>query len=104
MHKFVFAYHGGQKPETPQAGEVMLNEWKNWMAQHQQALIDPGNPVGPSKTVSSHSISDDGGVNPLSGYTLVQAEDMAAALEMAQSCPHLSHGTIEVAEILPLDM
>jgi hypothetical protein len=29
----------------------------------------------------------------------VKADSMDAALEMAKGCPHLEHGTIEVAEV-----
>ncbi len=51
-----------------------------------------------SKTVSSSGVSDDGGSNPLLGFSIVKADSMDAALEMAKGCPHLEIGTIEVAE------
>ena len=43
------------------------------------ALVDPGNPVGLSKTVSASGIADNGGANPASGYTIVEAADIGAA-------------------------
>jgi hypothetical protein len=57
-----------------------------------------------SKTVSSGGVSDDGGSNPLLGFTIVKADSMDAALEMAKACPHLDMdtGTIEVAEVMEM--
>ena len=48
-----------------------------------------------SKTVSSSGVSDDGG---LLGFSIVKADSMEAALEMAKGSPHLEIGTVEVAE------
>ena len=44
-------------------------------------------------------VTDDGGPNPLMGFTIVEAESMDAALEIAKACPHLEIGTIELAEV-----
>ncbi|MDH3671732.1 MAG: hypothetical protein OES46_11270 [Gammaproteobacteria bacterium] len=51
-----------------------------------------------SKTVSAGGVSDDGGSNPLSGFSIVRADTMDV-LEMAKGCPQLDIGTIEVAEV-----
>ena len=62
-----------------------------------------GNPAGPSKTVSADGVADDGGSNPISGYSLVNAPDMDAAVEMAKGCPALnSGGTVEVAQAMDM--
>ncbi len=102
MSNYIFAYHGGKRPETPEAGAELMARWKAWMGGLGDALVNPGNPVGKSKTVSSGGVSDDGGSNPLSGFSIVKADSMDAALEMAKGCPHLDHGTIEVAEAMEM--
>ncbi len=102
MSNYIFAYHGGKRPETPEAGAELIARWKAWMGGLGDALVNPGNPVGMSKTVSSGGVSDDGGSNPLSGFSIVKADSMDAALEMAKGCPHLDHGTIEVAEAMEM--
>ncbi len=102
MSNYIFAYHGGKRPETPEAGAELMARWKAWMGGLGDALVNPGNPVGMSKTVSSGGVSDDGGSNPLSGFSIVKADSMDAALEMAKGCPHLDHGTIEVAEAMEM--
>ncbi len=98
MPNFVFAYHGGKKPESPEEGAKLMAKWKAWIGGLGDAVVNPGTPLGMSKTVSSSGVSDDGGSNPLLGFSIVKADSMDAALEMAKGCPHLEIGTIEVAE------
>ena len=97
MPKFIFAYHGGGMPETPEEGEKEMAAWMGWYQNMGAALADGGAPAGMSKTVSASGVSDDGGSNPLSGYTVVEAADIDAACEMAKGCPILKNGTVEVA-------
>lgn len=104
MPKFMFIYHGGGRPETQEEGERVMAAWMKWMADMGDALVDGGNPAGMSKTVTASGIEDNGGANPVSGYSLVNAPDMAAACEMAKGCPILEggSGTIEVAEAMEM--
>ena len=104
MAKYMFIYHGGGRPETPEDGERVMAAWKGWMEGLGDAIIDGGNPAGMSKTVSISGVEDDGGANPVSGYTLVNASSMEAACEMADGCPILEGGagTVEVAEAMEM--
>lgn len=102
MPKFVFAYHGGKMPETPEEGAEQMALWQAWFAGMGDAVVDGGNPVGQSYTVSGNGVAEDGGTNPLSGYSLIEAADMSAACELAKGCPILPHGTIEVAETMEM--
>lgn len=102
MPKFILAYHGGSKPETPEAGAALMERWQAWIGDTGAAMVEPGNPVGMSKTVTATGVEDHGGSNPLSGYSIVEAPDIAAAAAIAKGCPHLDMGTIEVAEILSI--
>ena len=102
MPKFIFAYHGGTKPESPEAGAALMAKWQTWLDGLGASVVSPGNPVGKSKTVSATGVADHGGPDPLSGFSIIEASDMDAALEMAKSCPHVSHGTIEVAEMMSM--
>lgn len=105
MQKFLLAYHGGKKFETKEDGMAHMEEWKAWMGGLGDAIVDPGMPVGASKTVSQDGVTDDGGSNPLSGITVVQADTIEQALEMAKACPHVSMGgTIEVAPTIDMEM
>ena len=103
MPKFVFAYHGGSMPDSPPEVEEVMNKWQSWLGGMGDSAVDFGNPVGPSKTVSASGVTDDGGTNPISGYSLVNADNMNAAIEMAKGCPALENGgTVEVAEAMDM--
>ena len=103
MPQFMFAYHGGSAPETPEEGEKVMAQWNAWFGDMGDAVVEPGNPVGLSKTVSATGITNDGGSNPLSGFSIVQADTIEAACEMAKACPIVGDGgSIEVAEIMEM--
>ncbi len=101
MPQFIFAYHGGKTPDTPEEGAQIMAAWQAWMGGMGSALVVPGAPVGLSKTVSTGGVADDGGANPLSGYSVVQADDIDAACDMAKGCPMVisGNGSVEVAEL-----
>ncbi len=103
MSNYVFAYHGGKKPESPEEGAKHMAKWKAWIGGLGDAVVNPATPLGKSKTVSSGGVSDDGGPNPLLGFSIVKADSMDAALEMAKGCPLLElGGTLEVAEVMEM--
>ena len=103
MPDFIFAYHGGRKPETPEEGAKLMAQWKAWVEGLGDAMVNPGTPVGMSKTVSAEGVEDHGGPNPLAGFSVVRADSIEAALEHAKTCPFLDMGTIEVAEMLQME-
>ncbi|MEX0318062.1 MAG: hypothetical protein AB3N21_08910 [Ruegeria sp.] len=104
MPEFVFAYHGGKAPESPEEGEKVMAQWQAWFADMGEAVVIPGAPVGMSKTVSADGVADDGGANPISGYSVVKAADIGAATEMAKGCPMVvtGNGSVEVAEVMEM--
>lgn len=104
MNNYVFAYYGEPKFESPEAGAKHMAKWKAWMGGLGDVLVDPGTPFGKTKTLSSGGVSDGGGTKRLVGYSIVKADSMDAALEMAKGCPHLEHGTIDVAEVMEMKM
>ncbi|MCW5705482.1 MAG: hypothetical protein R3D82_11720 [Xanthobacteraceae bacterium] len=100
MAKFVFAYHGGGAPGTPEEVKKVMDAWGAWFGSLGAAVIDAGNPVGKSSTVKKDgSLVEGGGPNPISGYSLIEASSLADAHKKAKGCPILqSGGTIEIAE------
>lgn len=105
MTEYVLAYHGGGRPETPEQGAKQMADWRAWMGGLGDALVDGGKPVGMSKTISSSGVADNGGPNPLSGFSVIQADTMDAAIELAKGCPLIAMGgSIEIAEAMNMDM
>ena len=99
MAKYLFVYHGGKKAESEEDVANGLDAWGKWFGSMGAAVIDGGNPVGESSTVNADgSVSNNGGANPASGYSLIEAADLDDALAKAKGCPILvSGGSIEVA-------
>jgi len=105
MPNFMFAYHGGKAPTSQAEIDKTMAAWGAWMEANKDALVDPGNPVGQSKTVSTSGVADNGGANPLAGYTIVSASDIDAACAIAKSNPMIADGgSVEVAEIHVIEM
>ena len=104
MAKYLYVYHGGKHPETEEEVAAVMDAWGQWFGSMGSAVVDGGNPVGMSSTVQSDgSVADNGGANPVSGYSLVESSDLDDALTKAKACPILSAGgSVEVAEAIDM--
>ena len=105
MSKYIIAYHGGKRPESREAGNAQMAKWKAWIADMGDAVVNRGSPLGKSKIVSSSGVSDDDGTYTMSGFSVVKAESLDSALNMAKTCPFLElGGTLKVAEMMQVEM
>ena len=103
MPNYFIAYRGGKKPESAEAGAEHMAKWKAWIGGLGDAVVNPGTPLGKFRTVSSQGISDGAGAEPLTGYSVVKADSLDAAVEMVKDCPLLEiGGTLEVAEMMEM--
>jgi len=103
MPNFYIAYHGGSKPATQEEGAAQMAKWGAWLKGLGDAAISPANPLNNSKTVSASGVTDGGAPNEMSGFTIVSADDMDGALEIAKACPFLeTGGTLHVAQIMEM--
>ena len=101
MGKYVLAYKGGGMAETPEAQEKAMKEWMDWFGTLGSAVIDGGNPFGPSTAVTSSGTAKASA--GLTGYSVIEADDLDLAAKAATGCPVLgSGGTVEVYEALPI--
>ncbi len=100
MAKYLFVYHGGAPPASKEEMAKVMDAWGKWFGGMGSAVLDGGNPVGKSSTVlSDGSVVDNGGANPASGYSLIEASDLNDAVAKAKGCPILEGGgSIELAE------
>jgi hypothetical protein len=106
MTKFVLAFHGNPQFESKEAGAAHMVAWKAWVVDLGDAIVDPGLPLGQSKTIhADKSVAENGGPNPIVGLTIIQAETMGSAVAMVQACPHLAAGgSIELAPAVDMGM
>ena len=100
MAKYLFVYHGGKSPQNDVEYQKVMDAWGNWFGSMGAAVVDGGNPVGQSYTINEDgSVADNGGSNPASGYSLIEASDLDDAIAKAKQCPILQDsGTVELAE------
>lgn len=99
MANYLFVYHGGGMPEGEAEQKREMEAWGAWFGSMGAAVVDGGGAVGAAATVSSSGSSDGGGANPATGYTVVRADSLAAASELAKGCPNIaSGGSVEVYE------
>lgn len=107
MSKFIMIYKGEATDTSEmteeQAGEVM-QKWGAWMEKVGSNLSDVGTPFGPGI-----SVVDDGSTGapvPLSGYSIVEADNLDSAQRLADGHPYLSEGNghfaIEIYEMMPV--
>jgi len=103
MPQFIFTYHGGKQPETPEEGQKSMEEWKAWAANLGPALINPGTPVGITKVLTKDGVSENPSPHPIMGFSILEADSMDAALDMLRDCPHFRYeGTLEVSEMMEM--
>jgi hypothetical protein len=104
MAKYLFVYHGGGHPESKDEIAKVMTAWGQWFGSMGSAVIDGGNPVGKSSTVKSNgSVVSNGGANPASGYSLIEAASLDDALAKAKKCPILAAGgSVEVAQAIDM--
>ncbi len=104
MPMYLLAYHGGgEPPEGEDAIAVVMDAWNAWMESIADQLVDSGNPVGATKVVNPDGTVGDAPDAPISGYSIVEADDMDAAIEMARTCPIIADGgSVEVAELVEM--
>jgi hypothetical protein len=93
MPTFVFSYR--QTPGYSPSSES-TSAWREWFAGMGDQLTDMGKPVVERASVGNC----DPGSTVLGGYSLIQAEDLEAALTIAKGCPHLDRkGGVEVGQL-----
>jgi hypothetical protein len=100
MPKYLVTYHGGGgAPPTPEAREQMMSAFGAWVESTGDAMVDPGAPLGASRSVSASGSDDNPATGSIGGYTLLQAADLDAAVLLVKSHPFISPGgTLQVSE------
>jgi hypothetical protein len=102
MANYLLVYSGGSgMAATDAERKAILDDWTNWFTKLGPAVVDGGNPTSPvGKTVASNGkVRTVAPEAMITGYSIVKADSLDAAVEMAKSCPVLkSQGEISVFE------
>ena len=102
MPTYLISYHGaGGPPSSPEARDQMMAAFQAWVASVGDHMIDPGAPLGPSKTVSPEGVSDGAPAGHIGGYSVIKADDLDAAVGLVKSHPFVSRGgSLQVSEAI----
>jgi|SRR5579864_775745 len=104
MANFVLLYSGGGMPATDAERKQVMEAWGAWFGKLGDRVVDAGNPFGQhAKSISNGGSVHDGAVGtPASGYSIIKADSLNQAADLAKGCPVLKSGAkISVYEITP---
>lgn len=86
--------------------DSIMKAWKDWMDNMGEALVDVGNPM--HSGVSVVDDGSDGTADELSGFSIIQADDVNKAKELVKDHPFLSDKTgkfsVEIFELADVPM
>jgi len=103
MSQYIIVYLGGNQPSSPEEGKQHFAKYQEWLASLGPAAVSPMNPFKNTSTVNPGGSVTSGSSTAMSGYTIIEAESMEKALEMAKSCPFLDiGGSLEVSELMQI--
>ncbi len=107
MTQFMMVYKGeatDMADMSEEEGAAVMAKWATWMEKVGPALRDVGTPFGPGSSLVDDGTS--GTALSLTGYSIVEADDMDSARALADGHPYLSEGkgdyAIDIFELMPV--
>lgn len=111
MARYMFVYRGDDGDQSPEQMQEIIGLWMKWIGQAMQegwmveagdALQPEGKVVQPDKSVTDGPFAESKEL--VGGFSIVEADSLAAAAEHAKGCPGLLYGgTVEVREVVVFD-
>jgi hypothetical protein len=98
MANYLLTYYGGGMPDSPDETAQVMQAWTAWFTELGDALVDGGNPTSGSRAISPDGSVMDATMAP-TGYSIIKADSLDAAVTAAKGCPVLAGGaSIVVSE------
>ncbi len=105
MPHYFISYLGGQPPSTVEEGKQHFEKYKEWLSSLGESAISPANPLKGTNTVNADGSITEGSTTTMSGYTIIEADSMTAALAVTKGCPFLdTGGSLEVSELIKMPL
>jgi len=97
MGKYVFDYYGSD-------GDGGMDAWTAWFTELGDKIMDPGNMFADNGMAVEKSGVSKIENYPATGYTIVKANTMEEAVELAKGCPLLKSdkNAVRVYEAMPM--
>jgi hypothetical protein len=103
MPQYIITYLGGNQPSSPEEGKQHMAKYMEWISSLGNNAVSPMNPFKDTRTVNSDGAAIAGSSTKMSGFTIIKADSMDAALSMAKGCPFLEiGGSLEVSELMQM--
>lgn len=103
MPQYLIVYLGGNPPSSPEEGKKRFAEYMDWLSSLGDAAVSPANPIRSTSTVKPDGTVTTGSKTAMSGFTIIAADSMEAALSIARACPFLkTGGSLEVSELVEM--
>jgi hypothetical protein len=112
MSQFIYLYRGGERQQgSPEQMQQQMQKWMTWLKglTEKGHVKDPGHPLersgklvsGTSRAVTDGPFAEAKDV--VGGYTLVEARDIAQAVELSTGCPIFEvGGAVEVRPVMSM--
>jgi hypothetical protein len=111
MSQFVFLYRGWQAPASPAEMQQQIQKWSAWFKDLTDSgcLAARGHPLersgkvvaGQNKSVTDGPYAE--AKDFVGGYSIVEANDIAHAVELAKGCPNFAYGgSVEVRPLMQM--
>ncbi len=101
MSRYIITYLGGNQPTSSEESKQHMTKYMEWLSSLGASAVSPANPLKNTSTVNPDGTITPGGATSMSGYTIIEADSMDAALSIAKECPFLDiGGSLEVSELI----
>jgi hypothetical protein len=109
MAKFLFVYRGSDaefEGMSPEDVQKHMQKWGTWIEEGFKKgwMVDPGDALTPEGRLVRAKVITDGpfveSKEVVGGYSVVQAETIDAAAEIAKGCPGLEVGGLVEVRVL----
>jgi hypothetical protein len=87
----------GEREAKKQEG---IAAWKSWSEKNQATIVSMGGPLGKTKKVSEHGITDTS--NEMGAFMVVRADSHEAAAKLFEKHPHFTIFPGESVEVMPV--
>jgi hypothetical protein len=95
LQQYLLVYYGGGAGDNEDEQKRIMDQWFAWFGQLGEKLKDGGLPFsGAVRSVESDGSAKDGhiGSESATGYTILMADSLDDATELAKACPVLESG------------
>ena len=95
MANYLLTYHGDGMSEGAAASPEVVKAWTDWFGSLGEKLVDGGNPVSHAKAISPDGSVMDATTAP-TGYSIIKADSLDAAVALAKGSPVIAAGQVVV--------